>query len=80
MHFGANALELCFVAEGIVDCFIDPRNMLRITDIAASLIIMREAGAYYQELEPSLSLNKRYSVTVCSNKDLYLQLASLLVQ
>ena len=43
-HFGANALELCYVADGIIDAFIDIRGKLRTTDIAAASLIIREAG------------------------------------
>lgn len=44
-HFGANALELCYVADGTTDGFIDIRGKLRATDIAAAWLIIREAGA-----------------------------------
>jgi len=44
-HFGANALELCYVADGTIDAFIDIRGKLRTTDMAAAWLIIREAGA-----------------------------------
>lgn len=43
-HFGANALELCFVAEGLTDAFVDIRRKLRTTDVAAAFLILKEAG------------------------------------
>jgi fructose-1,6-bisphosphatase/inositol monophosphatase family enzyme len=43
-HFGANALELCFVAEGLTDAFVDIRGKLRATDVAASFLILEAAG------------------------------------
>jgi myo-inositol-1(or 4)-monophosphatase len=43
-HFGANALELCYVADGTTDAFIDIRGKLRTTDMAAAFLIVREAG------------------------------------
>jgi myo-inositol-1(or 4)-monophosphatase len=43
-HFGANALELCYVAEGLTDAFVDIRGKLRTTDVAAGFLILREAG------------------------------------
>ncbi len=43
-HFGANALELCYVADGLTDAFIDLRGRLRATDVAAGFFIIREAG------------------------------------
>lgn len=44
-HFGANALELCFVADGKTDAFVDIRGKLRTTDMAAAWLILSEAGA-----------------------------------
>ena len=44
-HFGANALELCYVADGTTDAFIDIRGKLRTTDVAAGWLILKEAGA-----------------------------------
>lgn len=44
-HLGANALELCYVADGTIDAFIDIRGKLRTTDIAAACLIIEEAGA-----------------------------------
>jgi len=43
-HFGANALELCFVADGSTDAFVDIRGKLRTTDVAAGFLILKEAG------------------------------------
>jgi myo-inositol-1(or 4)-monophosphatase len=43
-HFGANALELCYVADGTTDAFIDIRGKLRTTDMAAAWLILNEAG------------------------------------
>ncbi len=42
--YGCAALELCYVASGIFDAFIDMREMLRVTDIAAGKLIVEEAG------------------------------------
>lgn len=44
-HLGANALELCYVADGTTDAFIDLRGKLRTTDMAAATLIIQEAGA-----------------------------------
>ncbi len=43
-HFGANALELCYVADGTTDAFVDIRGKLRTTDLAAAFLIVHEAG------------------------------------
>ncbi|MCQ1535661.1 bifunctional fructose-bisphosphatase/inositol-phosphate phosphatase [Methanosarcina sp. KYL-1] len=41
---GSVALELCYVGSGKLDAFIDVRNALRVTDIAAGQLILTEAG------------------------------------
>jgi myo-inositol-1(or 4)-monophosphatase len=43
-HFGANALEICHVAAGLTEAFIDLRNKIRTTDVAAGFLIVKEAG------------------------------------
>ena len=44
-HFGANALEVCYVAAGLTDAFVDLRKKIRTTDVAAGFLIAKEAGA-----------------------------------
>ncbi len=44
-HLGANALELCYVADSTTDAFIDIRGKLRTTDMAAAWLIIKEADA-----------------------------------
>ena len=50
-HLGANALELCYVADGTTDAFIDIRGKLRATDTAAAWLIIKEAGAKITTLD-----------------------------
>ena len=38
-HFGANALEMAFLARGLLDAFVDLRGRIRIQDIAAGYVI-----------------------------------------
>ncbi len=47
---GSNALEACLVATGALDCFVDVRGNLRLFDIAAAWLIVREAGGHMFEL------------------------------
>jgi myo-inositol-1(or 4)-monophosphatase len=42
--FGAVALELCYLARGMLDASVDMRGKIRPTDIAASYLIVKEAG------------------------------------
>lgn len=41
---GSAALELCYVASGSFDAFVDTRGRLRIMDVAAGILIVKEAG------------------------------------
>ncbi len=43
-YLGTNALEVCLVACGKYDAFVDLRGMNRVTDIAAAYLILKEAG------------------------------------
>ena len=49
VHFGANALELCYLADGRIDGFVDMRGLIRMTDFAAAYLIAREAGAVFSD-------------------------------
>jgi myo-inositol-1(or 4)-monophosphatase len=75
-HFGANALEICYVADGSTDAFIDIRGKLRVTDMVASYLILREAGGIIltpegEELNVPLAATQRLSFIAASNKTLY---------
>ncbi len=72
-HFGANALELCYVADGTTDAFIDIRGKLRVTDIAAAYLILREAGGLMvtpegKELDVALEATQRVAFIAAANK------------
>ena len=75
-HFGANAQEICYVADGSTDAFIDLRGKLRVTDMVASYLILREAGGIIvtpegEELNVPLAATQRLSFIAASNKKLY---------
>jgi len=74
-YFGANALELCQVASGLIEGFIDLRKRLRITDIAAGQLIVKEAGGLVislngKELNSRISLKERISLIAAANQRL----------
>ncbi len=79
--FGSAALELCFVADGSIDCFIDIRShenkgFLRIYDVAAGLLIARNAGAVTTDLEGNGVEEKKFTMDerltlVVANKELH---------
>jgi len=71
---GSASLEMCMVAIGALDFYVIGKEYLRVTDIAASTLIMREAGGVVtdicgEELDMSLSLVDRTSViAACSDE------------
>ncbi|MCL2359107.1 MAG: D-fructose 1,6-bisphosphatase [Nitrososphaerota archaeon] len=82
-HFGANALEICYVAGGITDAFIDLRGKIRTTDVAAGFLIAKEAGATITDqtnqpinvpLDPKQTLN----FVASANIKLHRQILSLI--
>ena len=82
-HFGANALEICYVADGRMDAFIDVRGKLRVTDVAAAYLIVREAGGVMlapdgSELKVELSPTSRVSFIAASTMELFEEIKSSL--
>mgnify|MGYP002633723314 FL=1 len=72
-HFGANALEMAMFAQGLMDVFIDLRNKIRIQDIAAGYIIVKEAGGLlldseFNSLDADLSYETRISFVAAANQ------------
>lgn len=72
-HFGANALEMCFFARGFIDIFIDLRGKIRVQDIAAGYLIIKEAGGLlldekFYGLDSDLSYSTRLSFIAAANK------------
>ena len=71
---GSSSLEMCMVAIGALDYYVVGKEYLRITDIAASTLIVREAGGfvkniYGEELEMDLNLEERTSIiTACTEE------------
>ena len=76
VHYGANALELCLLAEGKIDAFVDVRGRMRVTDIAGGYLIAREAGASVSLVgtppsAPEFSLETRFSLVASGNQSLH---------
>ncbi len=81
-QFGANALEMCFLARGLLDAYIDLRGKIRPTDIAAGYLIAKEAGAKAysdsgSDLESDLDVKTRLSYMVVANDGMRERLAAL---
>lgn len=72
-HFGANALEMALFSRGLMDIFIDFREKIRVQDMAAGYLLIKEAGGLIlnDKLEPldsDLSYKTRLSFIAASNK------------
>jgi myo-inositol-1(or 4)-monophosphatase len=84
-HFGANALELCYVANGLTDAFVDIRGRLRTTDVAGAFFILKEAGGIVttpegQPLDAKLSPTQRIKFVASGNKEIHKEILDLLKQ
>jgi myo-inositol-1(or 4)-monophosphatase len=80
-HFGANALELCFLARGLIDAYIDIRGKIRTTDLAAAYLIVKEAGGKLYstdglKLDSRLDNKARISFLAVSNDEILSRLAA----
>lgn len=79
---GSVVLELSYVASGRYDAFLDLRGS-RILDIAASKLILEEAGCiitnkYGQKLNNNLSIYEKSVVVAANNKILHKQMIDIL--
>ena len=81
-HFGANALELCYVANGLTDAFVDIRGKLRTTDVAAGFLILKEAGGIVtkpdnQGLNVELDPKQTVSFVASGNLEIHKKIINL---
>ena len=82
-HLGANALEMAMVAEGLIDVFIDLRKKIRIQDLAAGYLLIKEAGGLildenFQPLDSDLNYETRLSFIAAANKEILDEVFSLI--
>lgn len=73
---GSVAIELCYVADGTYDSFLDIRGNLRIVDIAAAKLIIEEAGGIItdengENLNNKLNVKERTSVIASGNLSIH---------
>ena len=82
-HLGATALEICYVASGYLDAFVDIRNMARAVDLAAAYIILKETGGIMitpdgKELNMRLGANERTHIIATANLTICKEILRLL--
>ncbi|MBE6486238.1 MAG: bifunctional fructose-bisphosphatase/inositol-phosphate phosphatase [Methanosphaera stadtmanae] len=79
---GAIAVEMCFVAEGIYDVFLDTQAV-RVLDIAASQLIIKEAGGYITDIKSNvlssqIDLLEKTTIVATTNQKLQEDIIRLL--
>jgi myo-inositol-1(or 4)-monophosphatase len=82
-HLGANALELCYVADGTTDAFIDIRGKLRSTDMAAASLVIKEANAIIttpkgKPLNVKLDPKENVSFVAAANQEIHKTILNLI--
>lgn len=80
---GSVAIELCYVADGTYDAFMDIRGNLRIVDIAAAKLIIEEAAGivtdeYGQPLNGKLNVLDRTSIIASGNSKFHQEMIRLI--
>jgi len=81
---GAASLEICHVASGVLDAYVDLRGKIRTLDFAAAMLILREAGGFFSLLDSDdvddvpLTRLKRFSIIAAANENLYTQIFSFI--
>jgi myo-inositol-1(or 4)-monophosphatase len=81
-HFGANALEVCYISAGLIDAFIDLRDKIRTTDVAAGFLIVKEAGGTVTDRENKpinvkLDPKQTLSFVASANSEIHKKILSL---
>ncbi len=77
--FGAASLEMCLVASGALDYYLVGQPRMRVVDIAAGTLIVREAGGYVrtmsgEELDMEFSVTERTSMVAACSESLVREL------
>jgi len=78
---GSASLEMCMVAIGGLDYYVIGKEYLRIIDIAASTLILREAGGVVtnilgENLDMGFSLDEHTSVVAAGSMDIVKEIIS----
>lgn len=78
---GSASLEMCMVALGALDSYVVGKEYIRVVDIAASSLILREAGGIVtnisgEELDMPFTLDERSSVVAACSEELIKKIIS----
>jgi myo-inositol-1(or 4)-monophosphatase len=70
---GSSALTLCQIAKGSMEAFINLRESNRLVDVAAGLLILKEANGRFfsldgSELDRKLSISLKFPFVACNAK------------
>ena len=80
---GSVAIELCYVADGTYDAFLDVRGNLRIVDISAAKLIIEESNGVVTDekcrsLNSKLNVIDRTSIIASCNKNVHREIIEIL--
>lgn len=84
-HLGADALEICYVADGTSDAFVDIRDKLRVTDMAAAMLILTEADGIIttpegEKLDAPLTPTQKVAFIAAGNKTIHKRIKTLIME
>ncbi|MFX1452975.1 MAG: inositol monophosphatase family protein [Promethearchaeota archaeon] len=70
---GSSALTLCHIAKGSMEAFINLRNSNRLVDVAAGILILKEAGGRIfslegKEIDEELSISIKFPFIACNTR------------
>ncbi|MGZ7210144.1 MAG: bifunctional fructose-bisphosphatase/inositol-phosphate phosphatase, partial [Methanobacterium sp.] len=80
---GSLAIELCYVAHGTYDAFLDIRGNVRIVDIAAAKLIIEESGGIMtdengEKLKNKLNVKERTSIIASGNQKIHKEIIEVI--
>ena len=78
---GSSSLEICMVADRSIDAYIDVRNVLRISDIAAGILILKESKGYIYNKNVFNEIflgEKRYNIIATNSLSLLDEILAIL--
>ena len=78
---GSSSLEMCMVAIGALDFYVVGKEYIRVVDVAASTLILREAGGvvtniFGEDFDMPFNLDERSSVVAACNMSLVKKIIS----